>query len=198
MELSDCIFTANCIRPTCDKSCPVLAETYHLLQSINKISMDSEVFHASDSEIHKSLSILEKNKGKFGVVISSNTVHTSTMLTYCAICKNWKGSQLHCSVYNLKYSQYIENLKKSWSSGESEDLEMIKIWNNSAKVLVISNIDYTNFRNFECQTLLELIQQRSANSEYTTIIVSPPLSNLIGDNGAFFSRLMEVMKKAVA
>jgi hypothetical protein len=72
----------------------------------------------------------------------------------------------------------------------------MKIWAKSAKVLVISGIDFVNFKNFQCQTMLELIQLRNSNPDNTTIIVSPQLSSLVGE-GLFFGKLQDMMKKAV-
>ena len=179
----------------CDKSCPTLAETSYLLER-NNISMSSDVFRRGQEAVDKYSKILTQAEGKLKTVISSSTVATADMLTYCGICQRWKGSRLHCTVYNLKYSQYIEAIKKSWSTKvEPEELEYMRIWANSAKLLIISNLDYVNFKDFESQTLLTLLQARSSD-EFTTIIVSPTISTLVGSS-PFFGRLTEIMKKAV-
>lgn len=195
----NCIYSGHCTQPMCDKSCPTLAETTYLLER-NNISMSSDVFHATkdadtNKQLKKCINILNKYEGKLVTAISNDTVRVSELLTYCGICQNWRGSRLHCTVYNLKYSQYVEALKDSWSSNKTEQLEMMKIWASSAKVLIISNLDYVNFRDFECQTLLTLLQSR-ASSEFTTIIVSPPVTNLVGSSN-FFNRLLGIMKEAV-
>lgn len=157
--------------------------------------MSSDVFHADVAQIAKYSSVVDKAEGKLKTVITKNTVQDADLITYCGICKYWKGSRLHCTVYNLRYSQYIEMMKKSWSAkAESSELEYMRIFASSAKVLIISNIDYVNFRDFECQTLLTLLQSR-ASSEFTTIIVSPPVSSLVGDS-PFFGRLTEIIKEA--
>ena len=193
--MQNCIFSGHCSQPICDKSCPTLVETTYLLER-NSISMSNEVFHADKKQLDTCLSTIDNAQGKIKTVLSRNTVHDSDMLTYCSICRNWKGSRLHCTVYNLRYSQYIDMMKKSWGSrSESTELEYIRIFANSAKVLIISNLDYVNFRDFECQTLLTLLQSR-ASSDFTTIIVSPPVSSLVGDS-PFFSRLTELIQKAV-
>lgn len=157
--------------------------------------MNSAVFRADINQIAKYSSMLESCQGKLKTVITKDTVQDADLITYCGICKNWKGSRLHCTVYNLKYSQYIEMMKKSWSTkSEPTELEYMRIFSSSAKVLIISNIDYVNFRDFECQTLLTLLQSRSG-SEFTTIIVCPPISSLVGDS-PFFGRLTEIIKEA--
>lgn len=180
----------------CDKSCPAFVQTTYLLER-NGISINSNVFKTDPAQVNKTLRLLDDAKGSFRVVIdNSDTVARANLITYCSICQNWRGSQLHCVVYHLRYSQYIDEIQSSWKNGESEDLSYTKIWVKSAKVLVISGIDFVNFKTFNCQTLLELIQQRSSNPDNTTILVSPPLSSLVGEGG-FFGQLHDRMNKAV-
>lgn len=192
--MDNCIFSGHCINMRCDKSCPALVETSYLLDR-NGISISNDVFHSSEEDLQAANKLITENQGKLKVYISKNTITSATLLTYVGICQNWKGSQLHCTVYNLKFFQYLEAIKKSWNSGSSDNLEYTKIWASTSKLLIISNIDFVNFKNFECQTLLELIQSRLSNPELTTIIVSPQLSALVGE-GSFFSALMEILKKA--
>ena len=142
----NCIFTAHCTESFCDRSCPILVETSYLLER-NGISMNSPVFSAPEETVKKMLKVLEQAEGKVGVYRTDkgeNTIQASDLLTYCAICKFWKGSRLHCNVYNLKYSKFIEETKKSWSNPELESYEYMKIWSETAKVLIISNFDYVD------------------------------------------------------
>lgn len=192
--MDNCIFSGHCINMRCDKSCPALVETSYLLDR-NGISISNDVFHSSEEDLQAANKLITENQGKLKVYISKNTITSATLLTYVGICQNWRGSQLHCTVYNLKFFQYLEAIKKSWNSGSSDNLEYTKIWASTSKLLIVSNIDFVNFKNFECQTLLELIQSRLSNPELTTIIVSPQLSALVGE-GSFFSALMEILKKA--
>lgn len=190
----NCIYSGHCTQPMCDKSCPTLAETTYLLER-NNIPMSSEVFRKDKEEIEKYYNIVSAAEGKLkSVIVKKSTVAVADMITYCGICQKWKGSRLHCTVYNLKFSQYLEALKESWSSSGSEELEYMKIWASSAKLLVISNLDYVNFRDFECQTLLTLLQSRSS-SDLTTIVVTPQLSSLVG-HSPFFSRLTQILEEA--
>ena len=191
--MQNCIFSGHCSKQVCDKSCPTLAETTYLLER-NGIAMNNEVFRTSPERLSTFSKIVDSAEGKLRSVISdTSTVKDADLLTYCSICKNWKGSRLHCTVYNLKYSQYIEMIKKSWSTkSETSELEYMRIFSSSAKVLIISNIDYVNFRDFECQTMLTLLQSRSG-SEYTTFIVSPPVKSLVGDSH-FFSAFTEMIR----
>ena len=190
----NCIYSGHCTQTMCDKSCPTLAETTYLLER-NNIAMSNSVFNRlSDVDVYSN--ILTRSEGKLSTIQSDNTVRAADMLTYCGICQRWRGSRLHCTVYNLKLSQYLESIRQSWSTkSDSEDLEYMKIWASTAKLLIISNIDYVNFRDFECQTLLTLLQSR-AGSEFTTIIVAPAkISDLVG-SGGFFGTLSNVIKNA--
>ena len=196
----NCIFNAHCTEVFCDKSCPTLVETSYLLER-NGISMSSFVFSESQKNIDKMLSVLDKSKNRLGAYVANdslNTVQAAELLSYCAICQNWKGSRLHCNVYNLKYSKYLEELKKSWSmKSEPESLEYMRIWSESAKVLIVSNIDYVNFGDFESQTLLNLIQNRMTG-DLTTIIVTPPLKDLVsGKPSIFFKSLKTKISEAI-
>lgn len=170
----NCIFTAHCIEPFCDKSCSILAETSYLLER-NGIQPTNPVFHASEAKIQQMLKLLDSREGQLTAYVvgpDDNTIYESDLLTYCAICKNWRGSKLHCTVYNLRYSKFIDETKKSWKGTESEELQYMRIWSESAKILIVSNTDYVSFTDFESQMLLNLIQQRESEG-LTTIVVRP-------------------------
>ena len=191
----NCIFSGHCFEYCqCDKSCPALAQTSYLLER-NGISMNSDVFKCKPEALQKYISILQKCKGKVASVIDTSTMQVADILTYCGICETWKGSQLHCTTYNLRFSKYIDAVQKSWNYSPSEpsEAEYMKIWANGAKILIISNIDYVNFKDFQCQTLLSLMQSR-ANSDLTTIIVLPPVKSLVGE-GQFFAKLTDIISK---
>lgn len=190
----NCIFSGHCTELNCDNACPILAQTSYLLER-NGIPMASPAMHLSKEDLKKYVSILEGAQGKIATYIETTSTNAvAEALTYLAICQNWKGSKLHCTVYNLKLSSYIETLQKSWSTGNDTDLEYIKIWLNTAKVVIVSNIDFVNFKDFQSQTLLNMLQQRN-RPELTTIVVSPKLSSLVGD-GPFFSRLTEMLSQS--
>lgn len=190
----NCIFNGHCTKAICDQSCPNLVETSYLLER-NGISMNSNVFHANKTDIDKYNKIIDGCEGRIRTVITTNTNSTAELLTYCGICKHWDGSRLHATVYNLKLSQYIETLQKSWSNKTvSDNAENMNIWATSAKILIISNMDYVTFKDFQCQTLLSLIQNRE-KPELGTIIVSPQISSLVGD-GQFFTILKDRIKRA--
>lgn len=193
--MQQCIFNGHCTEAVCDRSCPVFAETSYLLER-NGIDIKSFVFNIEKKSIDSVQKTLKQCDGPFRVVISDNTNRLAEIATYCSICNHWKGSRLHCEVYNLRFSKYIEDIKKSWSSKkEPEELEYTRIWTNTAKVLIISSLDYMTLGDFESQTLLNLLQSRD-HQGMSTLIVSPKLNSLVG-KGVFFDRLISLMGKAV-
>ena len=196
--MHNCIFTGHCIEEQpCNTSCPVLAQTSYLLER-NDIKMTSPVFQMSESDMTRYYDILHSSMSKTTTVIVPNgefSNSTADALTYCAICENWKGSQLHCTVYNLKFAQYLETVQGSWSfNGDGSDkLEQMKIWVSHARVLIISNLDFVNFKDFQSQTLLSLLQSR-VGMDLTTIVVCPNINSLVGE-GQFFARLTSILSK---
>ena len=200
--MHDCIFTAHCTEVSCDRSCPALVEVTYLMER-NGLGMTNSVFSDPRVDVPKLERILNKFSGSQGTVIvptrdTLTTVKWAEALTYCAICHNWRGSRLHCTVYNLRLSKYLDDLKQSWSAtSPSDNLEYIRIWSESAKVLIISNFDYVNFGDFEAQTLLNLLQLRQSEDK-TTILVSPPLSQLISGKSSMFFNLLKNRLQASA
>lgn len=196
--MNNCIFTSHCMEAFCDKSCPMYVETSYLLER-NNINMTNPIFYHHSDKIPKILKLIEDNEEKlWGYVASGdiNTIEAADLITYCAICKYWKGSQLHCTVYNLRYSKYLDEMKKSWNAKvESETYEYMKIWAESAKVLIISNFDYVKFGDFESQTMLNLIQSRQA-ARLTTILVTPDIQQIITSNSSFASLLINTICEA--
>ena len=192
--MDNCIFNAHCIEKMCDKSCPILAETSYLLER-NGLSLSNSAMRSLPEGFtqEKVIQIITQAMGDIKSVIHKDTVVIANMLTYYAICMNWMGSRLHCDVYNLKYGNYVNLLKQSWTlKQEPIDLEYMKIWVESAKVLIISGIDYVSFNDFECQTLLSLIQNRKTESK-ATIIVSPNPKYLVGKS-SFFNRVLDIIQ----
>lgn len=197
--MNNCIFTPHCTEGLCDKSCPILVETSYLLER-NGINMNSPVFNiASDkslnlSQLAKFVTDCECYTNSVCVCKAKNTIKLAEVLTYLLICRNWKGSRLHCNVYNLKYSKFIEDTKQSWNTKtEPESLEYMRIWANTSKILVVSNMDYVNFRDFECQTLLTLIQSRQSNHLPTVLVL--PDSTLVGDS-KFLGKLTAMFRES--
>ena len=89
----------------------------------------------------------------------------------------------------MKFNKYWKLITQTWndSDADTEELNYMRIWSASAKVLVISGIDFINLGDYECAELLSIIQSRHS-VEYTTILVSPPVSQLVG-KGVRFTQL---------
>lgn len=200
----DCIFTPHCTEQFCDKSCPILVETSYLLER-NNIDMNSIVFKDLYYKLDSVLKDLSKTESGIQTFFanSKDSVKVAEFITYCEICKHWKGSRLHCTVYNLKYSRFIDDVKKSWGlKSEPEDLEYTRIWLDTCKVLVISHMDYVKFGDFETQTLLNIIQSRQSGDK-KTIIITPSLNRLVtsgSGNGTnmFFEALKQILNSSKA
>lgn len=194
----NCIFSGFCVEPSCDQSCPILAQTSYLMDR-NNLSIKSLVLRANSKDLDKCNKHLDMFDGKLSTYLSHDTAVDADLLTYCAICRNWRGSQLHCTVYNLKFSKFLDDTKQSWSKkSDPESLEYIRIWSESAKVLIISNIDFVNFGDFESQTLLNIIQSRRELGK-STIIVTPPIGQLVNKPGSvFFDRLHSILQGCVS
>lgn len=193
--MKDCIFSAHCMADVCDKACPTLVETSYLLER-NGIGIENSVFNTETKALSKVISQIHAAKGKVCTIISDNTITMGTLLTYCAICENWQGNRLHCNVYHLRLSNHLDSIQQSWSTKDTpEQLEYEQIWLSSAKTLIISSLDYVQFKDFQAQTLLNIIHNRM-NNNLTTIIVCPKLSTLIG-SGPFFQRLTSMLGEAV-
>ena len=191
--MNNCIFTGHCINKICDQSCPDLAQANWLLEQ-SGISINSPVFNTSPQAIAKYSKILNESEGKLITILDKNTNATAELITYCGICKYWKHSRLNTVVYNLKLSQYLDDIQGSWSArANTDELEYKQIWANKAKLLIISNIDYINFKDFQCRTLLSLLQARD-KPDFTTVIVSPPINSLVGGE-QFFIKLQKILSE---
>lgn len=193
----ECLFSPNCTEDTCDKACPILAQISHLM-SMNNIDIRCPVINYSKTNKKsydnclKFLDKLASSNKLFGVVTADNTITGAELVTYLGICEHWKGSRLHCTVYNLQYSKFLEMTKQSWNfKVESDNLQYMNIWTQQAKLLIISNIDYVNFGDYECQTLLNLLQYREANRLQTVIVA--PTSSLFG-RSSFLPTLQSKIK----
>lgn len=193
--MNNCIFAAYCTEPMCDNACPTYVESSYLLER-NNLSLDNPVFNSPKADIEKSLSALHSCEGKLGTFITDDTILSSDLLTYCAICENWKGNRLHCTVYHLKFSNHLDVIQRSWGVDSTPDsLEYEQIWSTTAKVLIISNLDFVQFKDYQSQMLLNILHNRMQN-RLTTIVVTPKLSSLVG-SGSFFNKLTKMLDKAV-
>lgn len=171
----------------CDLACPIHAEISYWMDRCN-IYMDNPILNSDPRLISSAVRVLEDNKGSSVFVRSDNTVETADRLAYCAICLHGRGTGLSHGIYNLNFSLYVDEIKRSWQTrSESEDLEYMRIWSNSSTYLIVSHMDFVKFGDFESQTLLGLLQQRMSPSK-TTLCVIPDKNKLVG-SGPFFSQV---------
>ena len=192
--MNNCIFANKCTKYICDNSCPTFIESDYLL-SRNNLSVQSKVFNSSARQIAAYNEFLDRHSAGLAVITTSASISVSQLLTYVAICKHWKGNRLHCSVYHLKFAAYLEAIQRSYTVKTlPEDFEYQEIWLKTAKILIISGLDFVNFKDFPAQTLLNLVHERTANN-LLTVVVSPPIRNLLGDTSAlgFFTKLTSVL-----
>lgn len=197
--MDNCIFTAHCTEELCDKSCPVLAEVSYLLER-NDINMNNPVFQSSAKDIANAQKHLHRDSKLLTVTIddTSDSIDVSNLFTYVAICENWQGSRLNCSVYHLKLSKHLDAIQNSWSVKNSpENLEYQQIWINKAKILIISHLDYIHFKDFQSQTLLNIIHNRMDNN-LKTIVITPPPKELGHQDSVFFTKLQNLLDKVVS
>lgn len=191
---ANCIYKSYCSKAICDNACPTLVETSYLRER-NGLTDNTQVFREKPQVYDNLLSTLH-SENMLNVLISDNTVATANALTYAAVCENWQGNRLHCTVYHLRFSNYIESVQRSWGLKEMpESLEYEQIWLSQAKVLIISSLDYIQFKDFHAQTILNIIQDRTSHN-LPTYIVSPKITSLVG-SGIFFGRLKQIMEGGV-
>lgn len=191
----DCIFTSYCAEVDCDKACPIFAQLSYLLDR-NDIHVDNRIFKKHGEPVRICLDILDRYDKELAVIQNANVLMSSDLFAYCSICSNWKGSRLSCSTYTLSFSTYLDKLRNSWKSGNAGDsLEYMSIWVQTSKTLIINSLDYVKFKDFECQTLLNLIQSRQRNNR-TTILILTKVDDLLGE-GVFFDKLKKILSKAV-
>ena len=129
------------------------------------------------------------------VFCTKDVLKASEVFSYIAVCNEWKGSAMRVKAFHLVFSNYIDSLQNSWSSSKSEDLQYTEMWSKSCNVLIVSGIDYINFKDYQSQLLLQLIQDREREGKYT-IVVSPKLENLAGQ-GKMFSLMISKLKTCV-
>lgn len=191
---NNCPFKQFCTNNECRTVCANLAEFSYLMER-NGMKDDVTAYMHSPKALQDASEWLTRAEGCYKVITPPDTAEAASCLTYVAICNYYKGNTFHCSVYHLNFMEYINKLQQSWTNGMDDDLEYTQIFIEKAKVLIISNLDFMQFKDFQAQTLLNLAHNRKLHKQ-STIIVSPKLNSLIG-SGPFFSKMKEVFGKEV-
>lgn len=191
VSVQSCPFDAFCTQSICDQACVRWAQMDYLMMR-NELTLSSSSFSMSSSNLEKYDKIYQSCLDKTSVLQSSNTVTCSEYLKYIMVCNCWPKSAIKVRCYSLSFSNYVQQLQHSWSSNKSDDFEYTEIWSRSSQVLIISGLDYVNFKDFQSQVLLQLIQDREQEHK-TTIIISPQLDKLVG-NGAMFNLMLNKLR----
>lgn len=199
-------FSRANIPSDCTEACPVYTVTNYLLKK-NRLIGTKVASMITDKDIKRCQKLFEDEArhSEFVVISPSNgrsTAELADIITYYGICMMWKGSGLETVIYNLNFAIYQEEMRKSWGVSNSDSYtdydfanSMIESKSESGveNVLIVSGIDYVNFKDHTCETFLQLIGKRTAQ-HLPLIIVSPNTSSLIGE-GPFFGRLTDVLNK---
>lgn len=191
--VSDCMFSPYCCATLCDRSCPKWAQTDYLLMR-NGLSYSSRPFRMKQSSLDKYISVYSKacSCGSAVTVTCKDPVKVAEVMSYVAVCNTWQGSAMRVKCYHLLYSQYLESVQSSFGGRMSEDAQYAELWSKSCNVLVISGIDYVNFKDFQSQKLLQLLQDRERKRK-ATVIVSPKVENIMG-GGKMYDLLLSKLR----
>lgn len=192
VTVKDCVFDSYCTRTLCDRACPRWAQMDYLMMR-NGLTSKSRPFMMKMSSLQKYVDLFEESEGSTVVVECNDPVKVAEALSYVAVCNSWNGSAMRVKAYHLLYSSYIQETQASWNGKKSDDLEYKEIWSRSSNVLVVSDLDYVNFKDFQSQTLLQLMQDREREGK-TTFVVVPKLGSLAG-SGKMYVLLTSKLRK---
>lgn len=190
--MRQCLCTSYCTRNYCDLACPENAEIKFWLKR-NSL-WPPKIAETPPKKIESARKIVEANLGKTSYLKAKNPMESADIITYVCICLYGKKTAFTSGVYNLDFADFIDQTKDSWTTkSKSEKLQYMEIWSQTANQLIVSNIEYMKFSDFECQTLLRLIRERDTDGKTTYIVGSK--EELIG-YGPFFPRLQNILKEA--
>lgn len=191
-----CVFASYCVNRNCNEACIEYVQSNYLFMR-NNILGHSNVFAMDPKKLTKFTQIFDKAANHFSTYIEKNdTSQTAEIFAYIAVCNTWKNSALRCRTYTLNYFHYLDLKKGSWTGVKTDELEYMEIWVKTARVLIISNLDFVRFNDFACQELLGKLEMRRYDPNFTTIVVSPPLSSLVGE-GMFFPKLTAYLNRGI-
>lgn len=183
VTVNDCVFDAYCTKPLCDRSCPQWAQMDYLMMR-NGLTSNSRPFKMKMDSLQKYIDLYEKSVGSTVSIETSDPIKCAEVLSYVAVCNSWNGCAMRVRAYHLLFSQYIQELQSSWNGKKTEELEYKGIWSKSSNVLVISDLDYVNFKDFQSRVLLQLMQDREREGK-TTLVVTPNVGSLTGSGNMY-------------
>lgn len=196
--VADCMFSPYCCATLCDRSCPKWALTDYLLMR-NGLSYSSRPFKMKQSSLDNYIEVYNKavQSGKALTVTCKDPVKVAEVMSYIAVCNTWNGSAMRVKCYHLLYSQYLESIQSSFGGRLNDDTAYAELWAKSCNVLVISGIDYVNFKDFQSQKILQLLQDRERKRK-ATIIVGPKVENIMGSGKMYDLLLTKFRSNLVA
>ena len=195
-----CPFSSQCERAFCDYSCGknvlfdvMMKKSEIKPQDVGAISVKLRDKVKQDLAKFKGSTIyITANRG------SKMLGDIYAWLAACKLCPYY-GSDV--TVYHLKYSKYLEQLRQSWATKyEPEELIEATCFINTARVLVVSSLEYVQYKDFESQTLFSLLGERSYNRDFTTIVIGPDINTWLGPHitrSQFANRLGIMLEEAV-
>ena len=195
-----CPFSSQCERAFCDYSCGknVLFDVMMKKSEIKPQDVGAISVKLRD----KVKQDLAKFKGST-IYITANRGNKMlgdiyAWLAACKLCPYY-GSDV--TVYHLKYSKYLEQLRQSWATKyEPEELIEARCFISTARVLIVSSLEYVQYKDFESQTLFSLLGERSYNRDFTTIVIGPDINTWLGPHitrSQFANRLGIMLEEAV-
>ena len=197
------------ISDICGESCPMWNLSLSLLRKNNLLN--SNVFSSMNRQIQAEFSkLFDKalNDPSRAIVYTPkkmSCIEASSLLTYYGICLLWRYSLHSIMVYNMNFANYVNDISQTYSYGNSidsdtperivsiQDIISNRFESSRSNVLIVSGLDYVNFKGFKVEKLLDIIGTRES-SRLPLIIVSPDLSNLMGE-GQSFGFLTGVLKE---
>lgn len=189
-----CSYSSYCTRKFCDMSCAKNAMADVLFEK-SEISWSDLVFRSNRYKLESFWKIIQDHVNSYAVIVAEKSSEIANQYTYAAICNNCDRFGSRVSVYHLKYGKYMQSIRDSWSSGVSSKLKEQNAFISTSNVLVISGLDYVNFRDFECQTLLTILQDREKPG-LSTIIVIRDVDSMVGSS-EFFKLLKSKLEGGV-
>ena len=187
-------YNNTCIKPICDLACSEFSEFEHWSNRCG-LTITNPALRANQTKILEADSLIQS--ARQDIHNDSNYIHISVysgdksqfmadLTSYVAICKYCRNIGFYNGVYKLNFSQYLDEIKKSWNTRNNSKLDDIKIWIKSSKYLVICNMGLVRFGDFESQTLLSIFQERYDQEKYTILILEKGKFSLPGKSDSLF------------
>ncbi len=194
--------------PTCGVVCPMWSLSKYLMDK-NDLYGTNVLSMATRSNMQQCQKLFETTFNDDDCCVTCipktlSCLDTANLLTYYGICTTWKYSVRYITVYNFNFINYLDCERASWSTsiGEvSPELTFMRNLINSKfedytarNILIISGIEYTNFKDTESSLLMKILGIRKSKRLPTIIVCPDPSYNLMGE-GFLFNRLVSILEE---